>query len=158
MRARVGFVLTLISLRMTSIMLPITMRKSKTFHGSLKYPYTGWVKGEEEGKRGRLAGKQHLRLLGRPIKVEWGWAQWRNTQMMTHHMKEFKANEHLLLPQYLFIKCNRVSCSVKDGVSDSSYLSLTSAHRAIQQCGSNCTETQLCLLKIVGHLSSGVYF
>lgn len=39
MRARVGFVLTLISLRMTSIMLPITMRKSKTFQGSLKYPY-----------------------------------------------------------------------------------------------------------------------
>lgn len=32
----VGGVLTLISLRMTSIMLPITMRKSKTFHGSLK--------------------------------------------------------------------------------------------------------------------------
>lgn len=40
-RARAGFVLTLISLRMTSIMLPITMRKSKTFQGSLKYPYTG---------------------------------------------------------------------------------------------------------------------
>lgn len=40
-RARVGIVLTLISLRMTSIMLPITMRKSNTFQGSLKYPYTG---------------------------------------------------------------------------------------------------------------------
>ncbi len=40
-RERVGIVLTLISLRMTSIMLPITMRKSNTFHGSLKYPYTG---------------------------------------------------------------------------------------------------------------------
>lgn len=38
---RVGIVLTLISLRMTSIMLPITMRKSNTFQGSLKYPYTG---------------------------------------------------------------------------------------------------------------------
>lgn len=36
-----GVVLTLISLRMTSIMLPITMRKSNTFQGSLKYPYTG---------------------------------------------------------------------------------------------------------------------
>lgn len=153
-----GFVLTLISLRMTSIMLPITMRKSKTFQGSLKYPYTGWVKEEEEGKRGRLAGEQHLRLLGRPIKVEWGWAQWRNTQPMTQHMKEFKANEHLLPPQYLFIRPNRVSCSVKDGVSDSSYLSLMSAHQAIQHCGSNYTETRLCLLKIVGHLSSGVYF
>ncbi len=35
-RARGGDVLTLISLRMTSIMLPITMRKSKTFQGSLK--------------------------------------------------------------------------------------------------------------------------
>lgn len=78
--------------------------------------------------------------------------------MMTQHMKEFKANEHLLLPQYLFIKFNRVSCSVKDGVSDSSYLRLTSAHRAIQHRGSNYTETRLCLLKIVGHLSSGVYF
>lgn len=31
-----GYVLTFISLRMTSIMLPITMRKSKTFQGSLK--------------------------------------------------------------------------------------------------------------------------
>ncbi len=40
-RVRVGIVLTLISLRMTSIMLPITMRKSNTFQGSLKYPYTG---------------------------------------------------------------------------------------------------------------------
>lgn len=69
-RARVGIVLTLISLRMTSIMLPITMRKSNTFQGSLKYPYTGRVKEEEEGgKRGWLAGKQHLPLLGRPIKV-----------------------------------------------------------------------------------------
>lgn len=29
-------ILTLVSLRMTSIMLPITMRKSKTFQGSLK--------------------------------------------------------------------------------------------------------------------------
>ena len=35
-RERGGDVLTLISLRMTSIMLPITMRKSKTFQGSLK--------------------------------------------------------------------------------------------------------------------------
>lgn len=71
-RARVGFVLTLISLRMTSIMLPITMRKSNTFQGSLKYPYTGWVKEEEEeeeGKRGRLEGKQHLLLLHSLIKV-----------------------------------------------------------------------------------------
>lgn len=40
-RMRVDVVLTLISLRMTSIMLPITMRKSNTFQGSLKYPYTG---------------------------------------------------------------------------------------------------------------------
>lgn len=40
-RVRAGIVLTLISLRMTSIMLPITMRKSNTFQGSLKYPYTG---------------------------------------------------------------------------------------------------------------------
>ena len=29
-------ILTLVSLRMTSIMLPMTMRKSKTFQGSLK--------------------------------------------------------------------------------------------------------------------------
>lgn len=36
-----GGVLTFISLRMTSMMLPITMRKSKTFQGSLKYPYKG---------------------------------------------------------------------------------------------------------------------
>lgn len=39
-RVTEGIVLTLISLRMTSIMLPITMRKSNTFQGSLKYPYT----------------------------------------------------------------------------------------------------------------------
>lgn len=57
--------------------------------------------------------------------------------MMTQHVKEFKANEHLLPLQFLVIKRNRVSCSVKDGVSDSSYLSLTSAHQAIQHCGSN---------------------
>lgn len=97
-RARVGIVLTLISLRMTSIMLPITMRKSNTFQGSLKYPYTGRVKEEEEGgKRGWLAGKQHLPLLGRPIKVVWGWVQCRNTQLMTQHMKEFESNEHNLV-------------------------------------------------------------
>lgn len=78
---------------------------------------------------------------------------------MTQHMKEFKANEHLLPPWYLFIKCNRVSCSVKDGVSDSSYLSIkSSAHEPIQDCGSNYTETQLWLLKIVVCLSSEVYF
>lgn len=60
-------VLTLISLRMTSIMLPITMRKSNTFQGSLKYPYTGWgEQEEEEGKKGRLEGKQHLLPLRSP--------------------------------------------------------------------------------------------
>ena len=90
-RVRVGIVLTLISLRMTSIMLPITMRKSNTFQGSLKYPYTGWgeqeeeeEEEEEEGKKGRLEGKQHLLLLRSPIMVViWGnrkisW--WANTR------------------------------------------------------------------------------
>lgn len=53
----IEIILTLISLRMTSIMLPITMRKSKTFQGSLKYPYTGQGAGwgwAGEGERGRL--------------------------------------------------------------------------------------------------------